>query len=110
MIPTEGSISLNLAKSNITQNSSLAPAIAQKASARGLKTNVITADWQRLKGLNIPCLVNIKYNILVDHMIIVIKIKEDIVTVADPITGIDYLTKEQFLRKWRGSVIVITRN
>jgi ABC-type bacteriocin/lantibiotic exporter with double-glycine peptidase domain len=88
----------------------LARAIAQKASARGLKTNVIPADWQRLKGLNIPCLVDIKYNLLVDHMIVVIKIREDIVTVADPITGIDYWNKDDFLKKWRGSVIVITRN
>lgn len=88
----------------------LARAIAERAGPMRLKTNVISADWQRLKELNIPCLVNIKYNLLVDHMIVVIKIREDTVIVADPMTGIDYWNTPEFLKKWRGSVIVITRN
>jgi len=83
-------------------------AIAQKAKEKGLKVDIITTDWDGLKQLRTPFIVDVKWAPMIDHVLVVFKIKEDSVSVGDPLSGrISDWNKERFLNSWRGSAIII---
>ena len=48
-----------------------------------------------------PCLTAIKYSLFFDHMICVLKIKQDFVEIADPLKGQRTMTRKKFLDQWR---------
>ncbi len=85
----------------------LAMAVAQKCHGKGLKVDLISTDWETLQKLNMPCIVDVKWNAIIDHVIVVLKTENNKVFIADPLAGRYKLTKEEFLDKWRGSAIVI---
>lgn len=85
----------------------LTQAIAQKTREENLTVCLITSDWETLKSFNTPCIVNTKWSPLIDHVVVVMKATEDGVTVADPLTGIKYWSRDEFLSKWRGTGIFI---
>ena len=83
-------------------------AIARKAKGKGLKVDIITADWDGLKQLPTPFIVDVKWASMIDHVLVVFKVKEDSVSVGDPLSGkINDWDKERFLNSWRGSAIVV---
>ncbi len=51
----------------------------------------------------------IKFGFLVDHFVTVLEVTDKEVIVGDPLNGLDRMTHEDFLKKWRFSGIVLTR-
>ena len=88
----------------------LTRAVAQKARTKGLETDIIKADWNTLTELNVPCLVDVKWGPLIDHVIVILKTEKNTVVVIDPLGGQERWTKKQFLDIWHGSAIVINQN
>ena len=90
-----------------TETMDVAFGLAKKLRGTGLKVELISANWDRLTKLEYPCLVNIKLNILVDHMRVVFSAKDEYVIIADPLYGKIKEDKKSFLGEWRGSAIFI---
>lgn len=85
----------------------VARAIAYKVRDKGLKVDIITGDWQTLKQITTPCIVNVKWTLLVDHMVVLLKTAGDKVIIADPLRGKETYSKQDFLDKWRGSMLLV---
>jgi hypothetical protein len=86
----------------------LARAIALKTREKGLKTDIITTDWDGLKQLPTPFIVNVKWAPMIDHVMVVFSISGTKISIANPLSGVvSEWNKKQFLNDWRGSAIII---
>ncbi|MFA5793610.1 MAG: cysteine peptidase family C39 domain-containing protein [Candidatus Brocadiia bacterium] len=88
----------------------LTRAVAYKALAKGLTTDIREMSWETLQRLGVPCIVDVKWMPpFIDHVVVVMKVAGDKVTIADPLSGTNYWTKDEFLDKWRGAGIYINK-
>ncbi len=51
----------------------------------------------------------IKFSLFIDHYVAVLKVDGDTVTVGDPLTGADELSKQEFEKKWNHVAILLKR-
>jgi predicted double-glycine peptidase len=58
---------------------------------------------------NCPVIVVTRFSFLVDHYVAVIKVTDDKVIIANPATGREALTYEEFQKKWRSVGIVLKK-
>ncbi len=85
-------------------------ALKQRYADQGLQCRFRTFDSiAQLKGAGIT-LVSIREATLLDHCVAVLDVSDTLVTIADPVTGIEVLSHGQFERKWHSCGIVISRN
>lgn len=83
-------------------------AIARKAKDKGLKVDIITTDWDALKQLRTPFIVDVKWSPGIDHVLVVFKVAAESISIGDPLSGrINDWDKERFMNSWRGSAIII---
>ena len=64
---------------------------------------------EELKGL-CPVLMIVKYRPLMDHYVAVLEVTEDAVIVGDPLSGREQWTYQEFMDKWRGLGIIVSKN
>jgi predicted double-glycine peptidase len=57
-----------------------------------------------------PVLAIVKFNLILDHYVTVLKVNDHAVTVGDPLQGIETLSIADFTEKWRFVGVVIRRN
>ena len=87
----------------------LTSAMQSRYGSEGLKCQYRRFDTiEQLKGSGVTLAV-VRIAFLLDHCIAVLKVTEDTITVADPLTGARSMTREQFEKIWRYSGIVIER-
>ncbi|MFH1227762.1 MAG: cysteine peptidase family C39 domain-containing protein [Planctomycetota bacterium] len=86
----------------------LTRAVAYKASAKRLTTDIREMSWKTLKRLGVPCIVNVKWTPpFINHMVVVMSASEEKVVIADPLCGTKNWSKQEFLDNWRGTGIYI---
>lgn len=57
----------------------------------------------------LPLIAVMKFGVLVDHYVTVLRVTDSYVTVADPARGLRVMSIPDFLSEWRGSGIVLSR-
>ncbi len=88
----------------------LSSALKQRYTDQGLQCRLRTFDSiAQLKDAGIT-LVSIKEAAFLDHCVAVLGVSDTVVTIADPVSGIEVLSHGQFERKWRSCGIVVSRN
>ncbi len=93
-----------------TLPTSLCSAIESRYKNEGLKCKYQRFDTiEQLRKTGVT-LVVVKEGFLLDHCIVVLKVLDDSVAVADPITGKELIPIEQFEKMWRYSGIVLERD
>ncbi|MCB2378641.1 peptidase domain-containing ABC transporter [Hymenobacter sp. BT635] len=81
----------------ITKNGVSAAGLAEGAESIGLRSLGIEADYQTLShDVPLPCIAHWRQK----HFVVVYKVKNDVVYVADPAYGLLKYTKEKFLEGW----------
>lgn len=64
-----------------------------------------SSDWEALVSLKTPAMATMKLTFLVDHWVVVLHAAEDGVRVADPLHGLGTMTKDEFLGRWRRTIV-----
>ncbi len=84
-------------------------ALKQRYADQGLQCRFRTFDSiEQLKNAGIT-LVSIREATLLDHCVAVLAVSDTLVTIADPVTGIEVLSHGQFERKWHSCGIVVSK-
>ena len=87
----------------------LTSALQSRYGSEGLKCQYRRFETiEQLKNTGVTLAV-VKIAFLLDHCLAVLNVTDDIVTVADPLTGVRSMSREQFEKIWRYSGIVIER-
>jgi len=73
----------------------------------GLEPELSIASWDDLVAWGGPAAVTVKYELFVDHWVVVLSIVGDRVEIGDPIDGRLVIPKESFLELWRGRMVTI---
>ena len=85
-------------------------ALKNRYRDQGIQCRFRTFDSiKQLRNAGIT-LVSIKEATLLDHCVAVLDVSDSLVTIADPVTGMEILSHQQFAQKWHFSGIVINRN
>jgi len=88
----------------------LSSALQDRYSAEGLSCRYRSFDSiAQLKNAGIT-LALVKDAFMIDHCLAILEISDDVVTVADPVTGTRLIPYEEFEKIWRFSGIVLQRN
>ena len=88
----------------------LSSALQDRYSAEGLSCRYRSFDSiAQLKNAGIT-LALVRDAFMIDHCLAVLEISDDVVTVADPVTGTRLIPYEEFEKIWRFSGIVLQRN
>jgi hypothetical protein len=87
----------------------LAEALQDEYRNQGLSANLrVFKDLSELKRAGLTLAV-VKFGFLVDHFVTVLEVTDTEVIVGDPLTGLDRLPHDEFLKKWRFTGIVLKR-
>jgi len=92
-----------------TSDDLLAKAIEKLYGSQG-----VTCKYRRFDSIsdmkgNCPVIVVTRFSFLVDHYVTVIEVTDDKVVIANPATGREALTYEEFQKKWRSVGIVLKK-
>ena len=71
--------------------------------------HLITPDVTELRSVPTPFLTGTKLSFLMDHMICVLSIDEEGVTIADPLKGLVVQSQGEFTEHWLGIVVAVSR-
>ncbi len=77
--------------------------LANVATQFGFQADAYEMGFEYLKDIKLPCIAH--YGGI--HFIIIYRVSETHVWIADPAYGKDKLTKEEFLKKWNGIVLTV---
>jgi len=77
--------------------------MAEVAQQFGFVADAYEMEYEYLNQIKLPCIAHYKGI----HFIIVYKVTDTHVYIADPAYGKDKLTKEAFLKKWNGIVLTV---
>lgn len=83
----------------------VARGLRRKLEDTSLTPFITTATYEDLVTWNEPVAVTIKYQLLVDHWVVVIDAREGRVLVGDPMGGRRIFTEEAFRERWRGVMV-----
>jgi len=79
-----------------------------KLRGRPYKVRLRRISWDDVCGLDQPCVVVVRYSLLVDHFVVVVAVDGDLVTVADPLAhGIGVWSRRELESRWRRLAIVV---
>ena len=67
------------------------------------------ASWEQLAQAPKPVLADVRLSTILAHMVVVIDIEGDEVRVGDPLLGESWQSREDFRRKWLGSMIIFAQ-
>ncbi len=91
------------------------PDVLAEALQKEFRKEGLTAEYRTFK--DIPelrqaglTLAVVKFGFLVDHFVTVLEVTDAEVVVGDPLNGLDKMTYDDFLKKWRFSGIVLKRS
>jgi predicted double-glycine peptidase len=87
----------------------LSQAIETLYGNRGVHCSIRSFDSvDQLKGL-CPIIAVVEYAPLVDHYITILQMRDDVIVVGDPAVGKEYLTYDDFKKRWRYIGISVKR-
>ena len=92
-----------------TDTRALCAALKEKWGPKGLECELRPFDsTEDLRGLY-PTIVVFKLSFLLDHFVVVLDMKDDRILIADPLTGLRTLSRQEFTDRWRRLGIVLTK-
>jgi subfamily B ATP-binding cassette protein HlyB/CyaB len=96
---------------SLTQHGSSLHGIVVAADALGLETCSIQTDYDDLIDVRMPAIVHFKSEqtrevASIDHFVVVYSVKESSALIADSSFGMLSLSREEFVRRWTGIVLV----
>jgi len=77
--------------------------LAEVAMQFGFNAEAYEMGYEHLVGLKLPCIAHYSG----DHFIVIYKISDEFVWIADPAYGKDKISKEAFLKKWNGIILTV---
>ncbi|MGC3957543.1 MAG: cysteine peptidase family C39 domain-containing protein [Verrucomicrobiota bacterium] len=92
-----------------TQSDVMAAVLAERFGKQGVSCDYRTFGSIAELPRNVPTLAVIRYNVLIDHFIVVLGVTDDQVTVGDPLNGTTICTHAEFARIWKFSGIVLRK-
>ena len=88
----------------------LAEALRQRYGKEGLMVKYrFFTNLEELQQAGLTVAV-VKFSFLTDHYVAVLKVTDSTVTIGDPLNGLETLSREQFIERWRFAGIVLQRN
>jgi len=51
----------------------------------------------------------VKFGFMVDHYVTVLEVTDSEVVIGDPLNGLDRISRDEFLKKWRFAGVVLKR-
>jgi len=88
----------------------LSSALQKRYGTVGLKCQYRCFDSIEQLRNACPTLVMVRESFLLDHCLAVLEVSDNTITIADPITGTELMSYEQFEKIWRFSGIVLERD
>ncbi|MFT3686489.1 MAG: cysteine peptidase family C39 domain-containing protein [Phycisphaerales bacterium] len=85
-------------------------ALQRRLAATSWRPEYGTMDVASLAAVPKPCIVTLRWGLLVSHMVAVMSMDETTVTLGDPLAGVRVVTREQFAQDWRGRAIWLKRD
>lgn len=89
---------------NVTRYGATLFSLAEAAEAIGFLSKGIQTDLNGLKSQPLPAIAHWQGN----HYIVVYKVTEKEIVVADPAIGLEKLSHEHFQKNWTGTLLVVT--
>lgn len=83
--------------------------LLEKLDGSDYEVTVQRADWPRLREIRAPVMALMRRGFLTDHWVVVLAAHEECVALGDPLSGKVELSKDEFLSKWRGQLIVLQK-
>jgi hypothetical protein len=80
-----------------------------KLAGTGLTPRIVSSDWEDLRRRGGPAMATIYFELMVDHWVLVLEVKDDAVVLLDPIRARQTLPKAKFLELWRKTLVVAER-
>jgi Peptidase C39 family len=68
----------------------------------------VFGDINELKNAGLTLAV-IKFNLLLDHYVTVLEVRDDVVVIGDPLSGLETMSRTEFAAKWRYEGVVLAR-
>jgi predicted double-glycine peptidase len=90
-----------------TEEIAVALGLRRKLAGSGRRAMIIRADWDEIRRLNGPAMANIRLSFLQDHWVVILDTTPDTVTIADPSTGIQSMSRNRFLAQWLGMLVFV---
>jgi len=78
--------------------------LTEVAQQFGFVADAYELDYDHLRNIGMPCIAHYRGT----HFIVIYKITNEFVWIADPAYGKDKLTKEEFIKKWNGIILTVT--
>ncbi len=78
--------------------------LSELAESFGFETEGYQLDFENLAELNLPCIAHYEGN----HFVVIYKVKDQRIWIADPAVGKMEFTREEFASKWNGVVLHLT--
>jgi len=85
----------------------VARGLRRKLAGTGLEPRLSVATWDELVAWGGPAAVTVKFELFVDHWVVVLSVVGDRVEIGDPIDGRLVIPKESFLEMWRGRMVTL---
>ena len=83
-----------------TTDSRAVAALQERLRGEPVEVCYETMDYERLKAVPKPCVVPIRWNYFVSHMVPVLSATDDTVLLADPLTGVTEKSAREFRAVW----------
>jgi len=71
----------------------------------GIEADLLELSYDQLLRVEPPMLTPLRYDAAQLHMVTIIEVRPHLVVVADPQTGVEFLSRHQFLQAYNGQVI-----
>jgi len=88
----------------------MARALIEKTKDEGLKVDLVKLDWEGLKKVRKPCIVDTRLTYLVNHVVVLFNAIEKEVEIGDPLEGRVVWSKKEFLERWTGYTILLFKD
>lgn len=94
---------------NTSQQGSTMLDIVNSAKELGFKAIGASGEYEDLMEETMPCIANVIIDDTLNHFVVVYKIRDDKIFIADPGKGKYWLSKEVFLKIWKSKSVVLLK-
>jgi HlyB family type I secretion system ABC transporter len=77
------------------------------AETLGFSAMGVRADFEHLEQVPLPAIAHVKTSDDTGHYVVVHRVRGNRVLIADPRHGLDTLSREEFLKRWSGHLLVL---
>lgn len=79
--------------------------LSHRLQHTGVEARLLEPDYEQLLRIDPPMLTPLQYEAAMLHMVTIVEVRPHLVVIADPQTGIEFHSRYEFLKRYRGQVI-----